>query len=170
MSSIKSILQILGKRTLALIFLIAISLIFSITIFVLTGTYKTKNLALKDQITGIEALSENVISLKSYVESKEKKVRASKTTGVVSALEQILKTLGLEAMAIKPLDKKKINEFMEEKAKLEIEDADLNSIVNLLYKIDNSTAPMKINSASINTSFEDPEKFIMKLSVSLLSK
>lgn len=159
-----------GKSTFILIFLIAAALIFTITTFVFTGTYKNQNNSLKDQLTELQGLAEGIVSLKSEVDSKEKKIRASRTKGAVSALEQILKTLGMKATAIKPLDKKKINDFMEEKAELEIQDTNLNSIVNLLYKIDNSPSPMKINSASIMTTFEDPDKFVLKLSVSLLSK
>jgi hypothetical protein len=48
--------------------------------------------------------------------------------------------------------------------------ADLNSIVNLLYKIYISPVPMKIKSAAIKSTFEDPDKFIVKLTISLLSR
>jgi len=170
MSALNRKMFIIGKSTVVLIVLITAALIFTITTFVFTGNHKVQNKSLQDQITELQTLSENVISLKSEVDSKEKRIRSSRTKGAVSALEQILKALGLKAAAIKPLEKKKINDFMEEKAELEIQDTDLNRIVNLLYKIDNAPSPMKINSASIKTTFEDPDKFVLKLSVSLLSK
>ena len=170
MSLISRKIFFLSKTTVVLILLIAAALIFTIATSVFTGTYKEENISLKDQLTELEAISENVITLKRDVDSIEKKIRSSRTKGAVSALEQVLKTLGLKAAAIKPLEKKKIDEFMEEKAELEIRDTDLNSIVNLLYKIDISPSPMKINSAAIKTTFEDPDKFVLKLSVSLLSR
>ncbi len=85
-------------------------------------------------------------------------------------MEKILKSLGLEARVIRPMEKKKANEFAEENAELEIQGTDLNRIVNLLYKIETFPVPMKIKNAAIHTTFEDPDKFIVKLTISLLSK
>jgi outer membrane murein-binding lipoprotein Lpp len=161
---------ILDKKILTLSFLIAAALIAIITIFIFTGNYSAKNTSLRKQISNIQDLAGSVMNLKSSVDAKEKKIRSAKSQGAVSALEKILGKLGLTAAAIKPLDKKKVNNFMEEKAALEIQNTDLNSIVNLLYKIENSPVPMKINTAAIKTSFEDPDKFVLKMSVSLLSK
>ncbi len=161
---------ILDKNNLILLFFITAALIVIITMFIFTANYAAENTSLKGQISSIQKLAGSVINLKSTVDAKEKKIRSGKSKGAVSALERILGRLGLEAAAIKPLDKKKVNNFMEEKADLEIQNTDLNSIVNLLYKIENSPVPMKINTAAINTSFEDPDKFFLKMSVSLLSK
>lgn len=161
---------ILDKKLLTLSFLIAATLIVIITIFIFTGNYAAENTFLKKQISNIQELAGSVINLKSTVNAKEKKIRSGKSRGAVSTLEKVLDKLGLKAAAIIPMDKKKVNSFMEEKADLEIQDTDLNSIVNLLYKIENSPVPMKINTALIKTTFEDPDKFFLKMSVSLLSK
>ncbi len=118
----------------------------------------------------IQAFAGDVIEIKSFVESKEKKIGLRKSSGVVSTLEQVLKNIGLKAKKIKPLNKKKVDVFTEDNAELEIENTDLNSIVNLLYKIENSRVPLKIKTAAIKTTFENPDKFILKLTVSLLSK
>ncbi|GBD95470.1 MAG TPA: hypothetical protein ENG83_02625 [Nitrospirae bacterium] len=149
---------------------VTIALIFTVMSFIYAGNMEKKNNELKTRLTGIQSLSREVIQIKTVVESKEKKISLRKSTGVVSVLEQILKSLGLEAKEIKPLKKIKVSEFTEENAELEIQDVDLNSIVNLLYKIDISPLPMKIKSAAINSTFEDPDKFILKLTVSLLSR
>jgi hypothetical protein len=129
-----------------------------------------KNNQLKTRFNEIESLTDEVIQIKTIVESKEKKIGLRKSGGIVSSLEQVLKKLGLAANVIKPLGNKKVSVFMEENAELEILNIDLNSIVNLLYKIENSPVPMKIKNASINTTFENPDKFILKLTISLLSK
>ncbi|GBD96306.1 MAG TPA: hypothetical protein ENG75_04760 [Nitrospirae bacterium] len=147
-----------------------IALIFTVMSFIYAGNMERKNRGLKTRLTAVQSLSRQVIQIKTVVESKEKKTGMRKSTGVVSALEQILKSLGLEAKEIKPLGKMKAGEFTEENAELEIQDVDLNSIVNLLYKIDISPLPMKIKSAAINSTFEDPDRFILKLTVSLLSR
>jgi hypothetical protein len=138
--------------------------------FIYAGNIERKNNKLKTQLTDIQSLSNEVIQIKAIVESKEKKIGLRKSTGIVSTLEHILKSLELEAQVIKPLQKTNINEFTEENAELEMHNADLNSIVNLLYKIDISPVPMKIKSAAIKSTFEDPDKFIVKLTISLLSR
>ncbi len=160
----------LDKTIIALSLAAALVLVFTIITFVYVKSIDRKNRLLRTQLTEIESLTDKVVRIKNIVESKEKKIGLRKTKGVVSTLEQTLKALGLEASVIKPLEKKKVNVFSEDNAELEIRDTDLNSIVNLLYKIENSPAPMKIKSAEIKTTFEDPDKFILKLTVSLLSR
>ncbi len=170
MSIISKKLFIPDKSSLVLILLIVSALAFTVTTFIYTGSYTANNIAIKKQITDIAAMSNSVIILKRTVEAKERKIKSSKTKGIVSELERTLKTLGMKASAIKPLDKKRIDNFTEENAELEMQETDLNSIVNLAYKIENAPAPMKINNAVIRTTFENPDKFMLKLTVSLLSK
>ncbi len=163
-------LLVFDKGILLLTFLISLIFVFIVAAFIITGNYNRKNSILRNKITNIQSISGSVRSIKETVESREKKINASSSKGVVSAFEGILKTLGMKAAAIKPLEKKKTDTYVEDRAELEINSTDLNSIVNLLYKIENSPAPMKINSAAMSTTFENPDKFILKLTVSLLSK
>lgn len=149
---------------------VILAVIFLFITFISANNLERKNEKLKEQLTEMHVLNEELINIKDIVESKEKKIGLTKTSGVVSTLEQMLKNLGLSAKEIKPLEKKKVKEFTEEAAELEIEDIDLNKIVNLLYKIENSPVPLKIKSATIKTTFENPDKFILKLTTSLISK
>ena len=142
----------------------------AIVIFIYTGTLEKQNTTLRSRVAELRSLSGGVTALKSAVESKVKKIGLTKTGGVVPVLEQLLNSLGIKAKAIKPLEKNKVKGYIEEDAELEIQSTDLNSIVNLLYKIDNSPVPLKVKSSAIRTTFEDPDKFILKLTVSLLSK
>jgi hypothetical protein len=144
--------------------------IFTVMSFIYAGNTERKNSQLNAQLAGIQSLTGKIVRIKTVVESKEKKIGLRKSIGIVSTLEQILKSLGLEAQVIKPLDKTKIAEFIEENAELEIQNTDLNSIVNLLYKIDISPFPMKIKNAAIKTTFQDPDKFILKLTISLMTR
>jgi len=144
--------------------------IFTVTSFVYTGSVRETNVRLEAQLTRLLAESGEIIRLSAEVASKEKKTGTKRSVSVVSTLEQILNGLGLEAMVIKPLGKKTVDGFSEENAELEIKETDLNSAVNLLYQIDTASVPMKLKNASIKTAFEDPGKFILKLTVSRLSK
>ncbi len=144
--------------------------IFIITMSIIVGDKEKKNMSLKNQLTEINSLSEGLLQIKSIVSSKEKKIGLTNSTGVVSSLEQILKQLGIEASVIKPLEKRHVKEFVEQDVELEIKDIDLNSIVNLIYRIENAPQPIKIKSTLIKTSFENPDRFILKLTASLISK
>ncbi|GBE03695.1 MAG TPA: hypothetical protein ENH45_00475 [Nitrospirae bacterium] len=169
----------MNKRTLNILFtdrtlLVLAAAILSVIIFTLTsflyaGSIRDRNERLEVQLALILSESVDIIRLNKDVTSKEKKT-AVRSAGIIPTLEQILKELGLKAMVIKPLGEKKVNEFTEENAELEIKEADLNHIVNMLYMIDTSRTPMKIKTALIKTTFEDPDKFILKLTVSRLSK
>jgi hypothetical protein len=167
--SIRKLLSF-DRTTLTLVILIIAALLFVIVSFAYTGKSRSANAALRTQISEMQSLSQGVVTLRNLVESRERKISLSKTSGVVSAMEQILEILGLEANVIKPLEKKKVNGFMEENAEIEIGSTDLNSIVNFLYKIETSPVPLKIKSTTMKTTFENPDRFILQLTVSLLSK
>ena len=169
----------MNKRTLNILFtdrtLLVLAaailsvIIFTFTSFLYAGNIRAKNERVEAQLALILSESGNIIRLNKNIASKEKKA-AMRSAGIIPTLEQILNGLGLKAMVIKPLGKKKVDEFTEENAELEIKEADLNRVVNMLYMIDTSRTPMKIKDISIKTAFEDPDKFILKLTVSRLSK
>lgn len=153
-----------------LLLLVIAAVVSIITLSLFSRDLGIQNNFLTKQIAEMQSLSGEVIMLKSLVQSKEKKIAVSKATGVVSAIEQILKTLGIEASAIRPAEKKKIDGYTEENAELEIQNTDLNSIVNVLFAIENAPIPFKIKSAAIKSTFENPDKFILNLTVALLNK
>jgi len=169
---IKLIRKILffDRAVLILSLLVVASVVSAAVISTYTGNIVKTNVALKSQLAELQSLRNELVGTKVIVESKEKKIGLTKISGVVPALEQTLQSLGMKAKVLKPVGKNKIKEYSEEDAELEIQDADLNSIVNLLYKIDTSPAPMKIKNASVRAGFENPDKFILKLTVSLISK
>jgi hypothetical protein len=158
------------KTILVLSFAILLTLILTIMSVMYSRNLEGKNEQLRDRLSEMRSMSGDVLQIKAAVESKETKIGLKKASGIVSALEQILSTHGLEAKVIKPLGKTKVDEFTEDSAELEIESTDLNSIVNLLYKIDISPVPLKIKTVSVRSTFEDPDKFILKLTVSLMSR
>ncbi len=158
------------KTILVLSFAILLTIILTIMSVIYARNFEGKNNQLRNRLSEMRSLSGDVIQIKAVVESKETKIGLKKAAGIVSALEQILKTHGLEAKVIKPLGKTTIDEFSEDNAELEIEGTDLNSIVNLLYKIDVAPVPLKIKAAFVRSTFENPDKFILRLTVSLMSR
>ncbi len=162
---------ILSDRYLqAILAAVLLIIIFSFIALISFNNLEKENKNLNQQLQYMEQQKKEIIHIKSIVESQEKKIGLTKTNSVVSALEQILKSLGLQAKVIKPLAKKKNKLFIEEDSELQIENIDLNIIVNLLYKIENSPVPLKIKNAVIKTEFENPNMFILGLTVSFISK
>jgi len=147
-----------------------IAIVTIIVTFIYANETNTRNIALRGQLSEINSLASGVVDIKGFVQSKEKKIGLRKTKGVVSTMQQMLTSLGLKAKTIKPLDKKKVLEYLEENAELELDATDLNHIVNLLYKIETSPIPIKIKSTSMKTSFEDPDKFTLKIMLALITK
>lgn len=158
------------RFVLVLSLLVVATVIFTVSASVYTKGIERTNTTIKSQISKLQALQGELAAIKGVVESKEKKIGLTRTGGVVPTLEQTLGSLGMKAKVIKPLEKNKVKEYVEEDAEVEIQDTDLNSIVNLLFKIDNSPAPMKVKNAIIRTTFEHPNKLIFKMTVSLISK
>ena len=158
------------KNISVLTVLSLIAIVTIIVTFIYANETNNRNIALRGQLSEINSLASGVVDIKSFVQSKEKKIGLRKTKGVVSTMQQTLKSLGLKAKTIKPLDKKKVFEYLEENAELELDATDLNHIVNLLYKIETSPIPIKIKSTSMKTSFEDPDKFTLKIMLALITK
>lgn len=162
---------ILSDRRTLILAAIAVALaVYTLIAFVSAKNLEIKNNALTAQLKEMSDMGKEFIYIKDIVESKEKKIGLTNVKSVVSALEQMLNSMGLKAKVIKPLEKKQVREFTEEDAEIEIENIDLNNIINLLYKIENSTVPMKIKTANIKTSFENPNVFILSLTASLISR
>jgi hypothetical protein len=148
------------------VFLIVITLIT----FASSGRLERKNRALHSQLNKMETMKEELVQLRELVDTREKKIGLTEVSGVISALEQMLEGLGIEAKSIKPLEKRTSGEFTEENAELEIENIDINTMVNLLYRIDTSPVPFKIKDVSIRTTFENPDMYILSLTASLIGK
>ncbi|MBI5194954.1 MAG: hypothetical protein HZA10_01385 [Nitrospirae bacterium] len=153
-----------------MMFAVAIFAIFALTLFISAQGIKKKNSVMKTQIEQITALKDYVRKVNDVVKLQERKMGITKAAGAVSAIEQSLNSLGLKAKTIKPAGMKNRGEFNEEDAEVIIEGVDLNKIVNLIYKIENSVLPLKIKTANIKTTFENPDKFILSFTVTLIKK
>ena len=161
----------LADRALSsMMFAAVILAIFALALFISAQGIKKKNSVMKAQIDQMTALKDYVRKVNDAVKSQERKMGLTKAVGAVSAIEQSLNSLGLKAKTIKPAGMKNIGEFREEDAEMVIEGMDLNKTVNLIYKIENSVLPLKIKTANIKTTFENPDKFVVNLTVTLIRK
>lgn len=150
------------------------AIIAAIIYIIVTSTYISsltkKSDALKTQLVELDSLGSGIMEIKQLVESKERKIASASPKGIVAILDEVLTGLSMKAEKLKPGDKKRVDEYVEENAELEIKNIDLNGIVNLLYRIDSAQEPMKVKSIDMKTSFENRNIFSLNLTVSLLSK
>ncbi len=158
------------RATLIIATAVIVIAAFTLTTYISIKSFERKNKTLTGQLNEMQMLQKDLIHIKDIVDSKERKIGLTKVTGVVPALQQLLDSLGLKAKVIKPLDKKKIKEFTEEDAELEIEGIDLNGIVNLIYKIENSPVSLKVKNAAIKTTFENQNVFVLSITASLIGR
>ncbi len=159
-----------NKWPLLLISLIVLALAYIVTISAYNGSANNKNSTLTLQLEEINSLSGGLIKIKHLVETREKKLNSGRNKGVVTILDEILDSLKLQAGKLKPSDKKRVNDYTEENAELEINRLDLNEVVNLLHRIESSPSPMKVKSVNIQPVFDNNDLFIINLTVSLLSR
>ncbi len=143
---------------------------FTFSVYLYSKNLEGKNSSLIGQLAELETLNKDISLVNSVVDSKERKIGLTKVTGAVPALQQLLDSLGLKAKVIRSLDRRKLQEFTEEDAELVLEVIDLNAIVNLLYKMENSPFPLKIKNSAIKATFENPNVFILSITASLISK
>lgn len=144
--------------------------VLTVITFASSGSLEQKNRSLQNQLGDIKKMQKELVQLRELVDAREKKIGLTEVNGVVSALEEMLDGLGVKAKRIKPLEKRISGEFTEESAELEIENIDINTIINLLYRLDNSPMLFKIRDASIRSTFENPDTFILSLTASLIGK
>ncbi|MBI4699052.1 MAG: hypothetical protein HY758_09165 [Nitrospirae bacterium] len=156
-----------------LIVIAAISVVlsaFTFSVYLYSKNLENKNSSLTGQLAELQTLNKDIALIHSDIVSRERKIGLTKVTGAVPALQQLLDSLGLKAKVIRSLEKRKLQEFTEEYAELLLEGIDLNAIVNLLYKLENSPFPLKIKNAAIKATFENPNIFILSITASLISK
>lgn len=167
---IRNLPTILDRTTLVIIALFIITAISAITVSIYTKKEERTNTELNAQLAEMQSAKDKFIKLKQTIDIKERKMGLTKTDGVISTLEQNLNALGIKASTIRQLAKNNIEGYIVEDAELEIRGIDLNAIVNLLYRIENSPFPLRIKGAFIKTTFDNPDRFIMRLTISFISK
>ena len=164
------LLQSLDRQTIVMLILSLAGIFIIVTLTVMTKGQQVTNNALEKQIGQIKSLGSKASEAVGFVRDMEKKIAAHRSRGVVSEISDILESIDIKASMIKPLARKKTNGFIEERAEVEVEKIDLNAIVNLLYRLRSSPAPIIIRGMKMRADFEEQEKFTLNLTISLPSK
>jgi len=110
------------------------------------------------------------LSLRTRIDSIERKKNLAKGSSIIPALEDLFASLGLKnrLKSIKPVANREVSGNVEEEAEVSVEKISMNEMVNLFYKAENTNMLLVLKKADIKTSFEKPDLFNLTLIISLL--
>jgi hypothetical protein len=135
------------------------------------------SLSLKKEVKGLKerrqellVLKDEILVLKSGVDAVEVKKSLSKVKGIVQAVDEIFLSIGLKqkVKSVKPTATREIKDAVEEEAEVLVEKADMNEVINILYKIETAPFALSMRKATIKTSFENPSYLTITMTIALI--
>jgi hypothetical protein len=93
--------------------------------------------------------------------------------GVTNALSEIFSSLGLagKIRSVKVIGQREVAEGLrEERAEVQIEKANLNELVNLLYRMRQAQVMLAAKKITIKKTFENPDLLHVSLTVALFTR
>lgn len=130
-----------------------------------------KEAAQKKTLADLTVLAGELGKLNGAVESFSGRLAVSETSqDIIPLLDELFGSLGMtkSVKEMRPGESKRAEGFLESAADIEIERTDLNHAVNLVYRIKNHPALLKIGSLRIKTDFQNPDMLNISMSVSLI--
>jgi hypothetical protein len=70
--------------------------------------------------------------------------------------------------SVKPTATREIKDAVEEEAEVLVEKADMNEVINILYKIETAPFALSMRKATIKTSFENPSYLTITMTIALI--
>lgn len=149
---------------------IALGLILSILMLNVSISLKKKNAVLKAQRTELAQLKEEYTVLKDRVDSVENKKSLVKVEGIVQAVDDIFRSLGLsqKVKSVKSTGTWDKKYGVEEEAEAQIEKVSMNEMANIFYKIENAPMILSISKTTLKTSFDSPTLLNITMTISLI--
>ncbi len=103
------------------------------------------------------SLKQDYIRLKAATDELDRRAALSQG-GVVKSINDVFGSMGLmsKLASLKPMETKNEDEFIREDAEISVKNADLNEMLNILYRLENAHALIAIRNVDIRTSFSAP--------------
>lgn len=123
--------------------------------------------SLKLQLEETSVLKNEYLSLSQKLKAVEGRRKLTNVQGIVQAVDEIFNSLGLKGKikSVKPLDAK---DPQEERAEVSVGGVDMNEMVNILYRTENSPMLLVIREINLKTSFQDPTLLDMTMTLSFI--
>ena len=157
-------------RNVLVISVIALLFIVCIVIFEVSLSLKKERETLRSQQKEMLALSNEYAGLKTAVDTVERKKSISKVEGIVQAVDEVFKSMGLgqKVKSVKSTGASEKKFAFEEEADVSVEKVTMNEMVNILYRIENAPMILTVKKASIKTSFDNPSLLNITMTVGLI--
>ena len=149
---------------------IAVSVILCILLINVSLSSKNDLVNLKAQQKELLSIKDEFLSLKNRIDTVENKKSLTKIEGIVQAADEVFLPLGLKrkVKSVKPTGTKDLKETIEEEAEVQVEKVDMNEMVNIFHKIENSPMIFSIKKTTIKTSFENPTLLDITMTIALV--
>ncbi|MBM4140838.1 MAG: hypothetical protein FJ242_05000 [Nitrospira sp.] len=149
---------------------IAVSVILCILLINVSLSSKKDLGNLKAQQKELLSIKDEFLSLKNRIDTVENKKSLTKIEGIVQAADEVFLSLGLKrkVKSVKPTGTKDLKETIEEEAEVQVEKVDMNEMVNIFHKIENSPMILSVKKTTIKTSFENPELLDITMTIALV--
>jgi len=121
---------------------------------------------LRSQHEELLSLRVEFLAVRKRVEAFESRARLTSVKGIPQAVDEVLGSMGLKDR-MKSL-KRLQAEAGEDKAELNLQDVDMNETVNILYAFNNAPMPLVIRKVELKTSFQNPGRLNMTMTLSLV--
>lgn len=145
-------------------------LLLCIFLLDMSRSLKKENLQLRSQKNEFLMLKNEYVLLKNRVDSVEGKKSTVKTEGIVQAIDEVFKSIGLaqKIKSVKPLNAKEKEFAFEEEADVQVERVSMNDMINIFHKIENAPMILSIKKTTMKTAFDSPTLLNITMTISLI--
>lgn len=149
---------------------IVVSLVLGILLVNMSLSLKKERAESRSRQKEISLLKGEFERLKGVVDSVEGKKSLIKVEGIVQAVDEVFRSLGLSrnVRSVKPLGAKEKKYTIEEEAEIQVEKVNMNEMTNIFYKIENNPMVLSIKKTTIKTSFDSPNLLNLTITVDLV--
>lgn len=149
---------------------IVVSLVLGILLVNMSLSLKKERTELRSRQKEISLLKGEFERLKGAVDSVEAKRSLIKVEGIVQAVDEVFRSLGLSrnVRSVKPLGVREKKYGVEEEAEVQVEKVNMNEMTNIFYKMENAPMALSIKKTAIKTSFDNPSLLNLTITVGLI--
>lgn len=151
---------------------IAVVLLLCLGLAGYVRSIRADNASLRAKQKELAVLKDEALKLKAAVEASEARSTVTKVEGVVQAVDEIVKSLGVsqKVKSVKPTGTRDRQYAVEEEAEVQLEKLSMNEMVNLFFRIENAPMALAVKKATVKTSFENPALMNVSCTVSLIKQ
>ncbi len=158
-------------RRLLIISGFALLFVLCLILFEVSLSMKKERNALRSQEKELFVLADEYQILNRTVGSVEGKKSLTKVEGIVQAVDEVFRSLGLnqKVKSVKSAGTREKKYAVEEEADVVVEKVTMNEMVNILYKIEHAPMILSVKKTTVKTSFDDPALLNLTTTIGLIT-